>query len=213
MRLRKKPWLKEAIKEFSDIVILSDYDKYKGKWHEIFGNNNPIYVEVGTGKGKFITQLALENPNINFIGIEAQVDVLYYAAQKANAKQLANLKLVLFDVNDILEIFDNGEINKLYINFCDPWPKNRHAKRRLTHRNFLNKYRVILAEDGEINFKTDNEKLFEFSLNEFCELHLYLKNISLDLHNSNFKDNIMTEYEEKFSKLGMKIFRCEVRFR
>lgn len=212
MRLRKKPWIQEAIREFTDVVLVKPEEGLRGHWHEVFGNEAPIYAELGTGKGRFITEMAALYPEINFIGIEAQADVLYYAALKAREKQLTNLRLLVFDVNYIDTLFAAGELNRLYINFCDPWPKNRHAKRRLTHHGFLEKYRSILPTGGQLYFKTDNEQLFEFSLNEFAGSALKLGNITFNLHNSGLAGNIMTEYEQKFSRLGMKIYRCEATF-
>lgn len=212
MRLRKKPWIQEALDDFSDIVFKHPNEEMKGRWHEMFGNDAPLHAELGTGKGRFITEMAARHPEINFIALEAQADVLYYAALKAREHQLPNLRLAVFDINNIDLIFAPNEVARLYINFCDPWPKNRHAKRRLTHRGFLNKYRAILIPGGQLFFKTDNEKLFEFSLNEFAGENLKLSNITFDLHNSGYPDNIMTEYERKFSSLGMKIYRCEACF-
>jgi len=232
MRLRKKPWVSEALTEYSDIVLRKDLlcaktleegatlvdelqkmgNHMKGHWHEIFGNDAPLHVELGTGKGQFISEMALKHPEINFVGIEAQQDVLYYVAQKVREKGLTNVRLLVFDVNHLLEIFAPGEINRLYINFCDPWPKVRHARRRLTHANFLAKYEIALAKDGDIFFKTDNRILFDFSLEEFTACKLRVDQVTFDLHNSDFVGNIMTEYETKFSGMGTKINRCEIRF-
>lgn len=211
MRLRKKPWIGERIRELSHIMV-DEPALHKGKWRQMFGNNNPLHVEVGTGRGRFITTLAKNNPEINYIGVEYMQDVIYYAARQADEKALKNLKLLCFDVNQIIDIFEPGEIQRLYINFCDPWPKNRHAKRRLTHHDFLARYRQILTPDGAVHFKTDNEQLFAFSLNEFSGFRAFqLQNITLDLHNSDFIGNVMTEYEEKFSRQGMTIYRCEAK--
>ena len=211
MRLRKKPRIEEKIREFSHLLV-DEPALWKGKWRQLFQNDNPLHVEVGTGKGRFLTTLAQYNPGINYIGVEYMQDVIYYAARKADEKELQNLKLLCFDVNNIREIFQPGEVRRLYINFCDPWPKNRHAKRRLTHHNFLAHYRRILVPGGEIHFKTDNEQLFAFSLNEFAaERAFQLQTITLDLHNSGYVGNVMTEYEVKFSLQGMKIFRCEAK--
>ncbi|MDD4599593.1 MAG: tRNA (guanosine(46)-N7)-methyltransferase TrmB [Negativicutes bacterium] len=213
MRLRKKPWIAEAINQYSHFVHQNADSSAKGKWQEVFGRRAPLHVELGTGKGGFITETAALTTNSNFIGIEAQVDVLFYAAQKAAAKELHNIRLLVFDINNILDIFAEHEIDQLYINFCDPWPKARHAKRRLTHVNFLNKYRQILKSGSRLIFKTDNKPLFDFSLEQFCEAGLIVENVTYDLHNSEFAvGNIMTEYEQKFSGLGMKINRCEVVF-
>jgi len=232
MRLRKKPWVSATLEEYSDIVLVKDLlcsktleagavlseeliktgAKMKGHWHEIFGRSAPLHVELGTGKGQFISQMAERHPEINFVGIEAQQDVLYYVAQKIREKKLTNVKLLVFDVNHLLEIFSAGEIQRLYINFCDPWPKVRHAKRRLTHTDFLEKYRTVLADGGDIFFKTDNRILFDFSLEEFEQNHLEINALTFDLHQSDFVGNVMTEYEKKFSGMGTKINRCEIKF-
>jgi len=232
MRLRKKPWVSGALEEFSDIVLIKDLlcaktltaganlsdeikkvsDRMKGHWHEIFARQAPLHVELGTGKGKFISEMAEKHPEINFVGIESQQDVLYYVAQKVREKQLTNVRLLVFDVNHLLEIFAPGEINRLYINFCDPWPKVRHAKRRLIHGDFLEKYKIVLADGGEIFFKTDNRILFDFSLEQFAEKNLVLDKVTFDLHGSDFVDNVMTEYETKFSGMGTKINRCQITF-
>ena len=212
LRLRKKPWISEALEEYSDILFTHPDETLKGNWRAL-AEGRPVYAELGTGKGRFITGMALRHPDVFYIGLEAQQDVIYYAAKKVREQGLTNVRLALFDVSRIEELFAPGEAERFYINFCDPWPKNRHAKRRLTHNRFLEKYRKLLLPGGEMHFKTDNEALFEFSLNEFAAADLRLSKICLDLHNSNYADNIMTEYEEKFSRLGMRIFRCETRFR
>jgi len=196
------------IGNYKDIIVAGP-EQYKGRWHEYFGNNNPIHVEFGTGKGQFISTMAKENPGINYIGVELVEGVIYQAAKKARSKEVSNLALVNYNVAKILDVFEAGEIERLYLNFSDPWPKKRHAKRRLTHTNFLNIYKQLLVPGREIHFKTDNEGLFEFSLNELADNGFRLKNISLDLHNSEFVGNVMTEYEEKFVNQGMKIYRCE----
>lgn len=212
MRLRKKPWITEALHEFPDIVLRNPDCSFPGRWRDILGREVPLYVELGTGKGQFIAGLAERHPDINFIGIEAQQDVLYYAAKKVRERQLSNVRLLIFDITNILDIFAPGEVNRLYINFCDPWPKARHAKRRLTHSGYLDKYRVILAWGGQLFFKTDNRPLFEFSLEQFAASGLQVNNVSFDLHNSDYAENIMTEYEAKFSGIGVKINRAEVIF-
>ena len=215
MRLRRKPWVDEAIHDFDSFVFSKDLEigeEKKGQWAEIFGRQAPLHVELGTGKGDFISQLAERNPDINYIGIEMQQDVLYSAAKKIAAMELKNVRLLVFDINKIGDIFAPGEVDRFYINFCDPWPKKRHAKRRLTHVGFLEKYRGLLKEGGEIHFKTDNRPLFDFSLEQFEEAHLTVKDVSFDLHAENRPDNIMTEYERKFSGFGEKINRCEVVF-
>ena len=215
VRLRRKPWVDEAIHDF-DAFVLSKGQKLgeerQGTWRKWFGREGLLYVELGTGKGDFIRQMAERCPEINFIGIEAEQDVLYSAAKKVAEGELTNVRLLVFDINHISEIFAAGEVDRFYINFCDPWPKKRHAKRRLTHVNFLENYRKLLKPGGELHFKTDNRGLFDFSLEQFREAGLTVRDISFNLHGENREDNIMTEYERKFSGLGEKINRCEVVF-
>ncbi|WP_227762673.1 tRNA (guanosine(46)-N7)-methyltransferase TrmB [Zhaonella formicivorans] len=208
MRLRKKPGTVEKLLEHKGLVLDDPFINF-GKWKEYWGNSNPIHVELGTGKGQFITTLARRCPNLNLIGVEKVEEVLLKAARKAKELQLPNLALLWVDVRELDKIFAPGEVDRLYINFCDPWPRRRHAKRRLTHTRFLQIYAKILKQDGEIHFKTDNEELFEFSLNEFSENGWKLKNICLDVAKRGPEDNITTEYEEKFQELGSPIYRCE----
>ncbi len=215
MRLRRKPWVDEAIHAYDAFVISKDQplgEEKKGGWNRLFGREAALHVELGTGKGDFISQLAERCPEVNFIGIEAQQDVLYSAAKKIAARELPNVRLLVFDINHIENIFAHGEVDRFYINFCDPWPKKRHAKRRLTHVGFLEKYRRLLKPSGELHFKTDNRPLFDFSLEQFEEAGLAVRDVSFDLHAENRSDNIMTEYERKFSGFGEKINRCEVVF-
>jgi len=215
VRLRRKPWVDEAIHAFDAFVISKGQElgeEKKGRWHEIFRREAPLYVELGTGKGDFISQMAERHPEVDFIGIEAQQDVLYMAAKKVEEKGLGNVRLLVFDINHIGDIFGPGEVDRFYINFCDPWPKKRHAKRRLTHVSFLEKYRELLSQGGELHFKTDNRPLFDFSLEQFEEAGLAVRDVSYDLHAENRPDNIMTEYERKFSGFGERINRCEVLF-
>ena len=214
MRLRKNSKAKEILAKFEEFVITSGFDKHKGHWRNNFKNKDlPLYVELGTGKGKFITEMAQKYKNeANFIGIEAHTEVILQAAKKTSLVDTSNLKLFLFNANYILDIFATNEVDRFYINFCDPWPKNRTAKRRLTHKNFIEKYHAILKPKGEIFFKTDNKELFEFSLNEFANYNAKISNITFDLHQSNIKENVLTEYETKFSLKGIKICRAEFRF-
>lgn len=205
----------EAIHAFDDFVVSRDQtigEEKQGHWAEEFGRVAPLHVELGTGKGDFISQLAVRHPELNFIGIEMQQDVLYQAAKKVREQELKNVRLLVFDINHIENIFAEGEVARFYVNFCDPWPKKRHAKRRLTHRGFLEKYRRLLAPCGELHFKTDNRPLFDFSLEEFQEAGLTATEVSYDLHAENRPDNIETEYERKFSAKGEKINRCVVLF-
>lgn len=207
MRRRKKPGSAEKLLSYDEYVI-NHPQKVKGNWNKVFKNSNDIHVELGTGRGQFITELASRNQEINYIGIEIKEEILLKAVEKANEKGLYNIRFLWYDINKIEEVFEKEEINSIYINFCDPWPKKRWAKRRLTHRAFLKKYIDILKSHGRINFKTDNEQLFEFSLNEFSFLDMKLHDIFLDLHRDSQKDIVTTEYEEKFKSLGMKIYSC-----
>ena len=215
LRLRRKPWIDKAIHDFDDFVYPKDRpatEAERGRWKEIFGRSAPLYVELGTGKGSFISQIAAREPENNFLGIEAQQDVLYKAAQRVSEAKLTNVRLLVFDIRALEEIFASGEVDGFYINFCDPWPKARHAKRRLTYRAFLERYRRVLRPGGLLVFKTDNPGLFEFSLEEFAAAGLKPEDVSYDLHAENRPDNIETEYEKKFSGFGEKIHRCVVRF-
>ncbi|CEJ73774.1 tRNA guanine-N(7(-methyltransferase [[Clostridium] sordellii] len=209
MRRRKKKGADLKLLSFENLVLKGDEIDFKGNWNEKFQNDNPIHVEFGTGRGKFLTTLAKQNPNINYIAMEMKEEVLLKAVEKAVENELNNILFIWGDVNNILDYFDKGELSRVYINFCDPWPKKRWYKRRLTYRGFLENYKKLLKDDGEIHFKTDNEKLFEFSLNEFSEANLKLKNITLDLANSDYEGNVTTEYEDKFMSYGMKIYRLE----
>ncbi len=206
MRIRKKKWAQNEI-DNSKLIINENFD---GNWEKYFGNKNKICVEIGCGKGKFINVMAQKFPDKNFIAIEKYLHIIAMGVRRAN-NFLPNLAFIIDDVINIEKYFSAVKIDSLYINFCDPWHKKRHAKRRLTHKNFLDIYKKILADNGKIYFKTDNVPLFEFSLNQFCEDGWKLKNISFDLHKTNF-DNVTTEYEEKFSALGMPIFYCEAFF-
>lgn len=208
MRRRKVKGADDRLLSYKDYVLRENIEALKGKWSDRFGNDNPIHVEFGTGRGKFITTLASQNPNINYIAFEIKEEVLLKAVEKGFENNLSNILFAWADVKNILDYFDENELSRVYVNFCDPWPKKRWSKRRLTHTNFLNMYELVLNPSGEIHFKTDNEKLFEYSLNELSLNNWKLKNISLDLANSDF-ENVTTEYEDKFMSYGMKIFRCE----
>ena len=197
----------DKIIEASKYVILEP-SNYKGKWNDLFQNNNPIHIEIGMGKGDFIIGMAKMYPNINFIGIEMYDSVIVKAVNKLDKEEISNLKLIRMDARLIEDVF-NKEIDLIYLNFSDPWPKNRCAKRRLTHENFLNKYENIFKNKKTIFMKTDNIDLFSFSIESLSCYGYKLKNVTLDLHNSNFEGNIMTEYETKFSSKGIKINRLE----
>ncbi|WP_027409609.1 tRNA (guanosine(46)-N7)-methyltransferase TrmB [Anoxybacteroides tepidamans] len=212
MRLRNKPWAKDKIAAYPQYVVPNP-EQHKGKWSELFGNNNPIHIEIGTGKGQFITGMAKANPHINYIGIELYESVIVSALDKLIENDLPNLRLLNVNAKDLTGFFAGGEVERIYLNFSDPWPKKRHEKRRLTYRSFLELYEQILVDEGEIHFKTDNQGLFEYSLVSFSQYGLLLTYVSLDLHQSDFVGNIMTEYEEKFAAKGNRIYRCEVKYR
>lgn len=197
------------VKGANEIIIKGRYyieDPYinKGNWNKVFNNDNQIYIEIGIGKGKFIVENALKYPNINFIGIEKYDSVLVRAIQKSNELELNNLKLVRMDAKRIEEVFDH-EVDRIYLNFSDPWPKDRHYKRRLTSYVFLDKYEHIFKNNKYIIMKTDNIDLFNFSLESLTNHGYNIEFMTNDLHSLNNVDNIMTEYEEKFSNKGIKI--------
>ena len=207
MRQRNVKNKKEII-ENCELVVKSP-ESYCGKWHDLFENNNPIYIEIGMGKGDFIIENAKRYPNINFIGIEKYDSILALAIKKLPL-ELTNLKLIRMDALDIDKVF-NREIDKIYLNFSDPWPKERHAKRRLTSNAFLKKYESVFKKDKIIEMKTDNCSLFEYSLISFNEHDYCIQEISLDLHHSVKEDNIMTEYERKFSMQNNVIYYVNVK--
>ena len=199
MRLKNVKNAKDIIN--SGKYYLSDIKNYKGNWNNYFNNNNPIYIEIGMGKGKFIIENAIKYPNINFIGIEKFDSVIARAIQKSNEYELDNLVLIRMDAIDVDSIFDH-EIDKIYLNFSDPWPKARHEKRRLTSRNFLEKYDNIFKKDKLIEMKSDNIDLFDFSISSLEE---YGYKIIYKTNNLSDEDNILTEYEEKFRNKNIKI--------
>lgn len=201
------------VKDAKNIVEASKYiiknpKEYKGKMNELFKYSNKIHLEIGMGKGDFIIEMAKKNPDINFIGIEMFDSVIVRAIQKLNDIDLPNLKLIRFDATEIDEIFDK-EIDTIYLNFSDPWPKNRHEHRRLTSQRFLKRYDKIFKKSSHIIQKTDNRKLFEYSLTSYIDYDYKIKKISLNLHEDDY-ENIETEYEKKFTKLGYPIYMVEV---
>lgn len=212
MRLRNKPWALDFINEHPEVIIPNP-EEYIGKWSEVFGNNNPLHIEVGTGKGQFVTGMALQNPDINYIGIELYDSVIVSALEKViEANSPRNLRLLKVNGADLAKFFTKEDVSRVYLNFSDPWPKARHEKRRLTSDGFLKLYESILIDNGEIHFKTDNRGLFEFSLVNMSHYGMLLNYVSLDLHANMPEDNIMTEYEEKFSEKGQPIYRVEAQF-
>lgn len=212
MRLRKKPWIEEAMKELqNEYVYMQDLEKFKGKWQEMFPGKR-LCLEIGCGKGRFTIGMAELNPDKAFIGVETQHDIAYYPAKAAKDKKLDNVRIICANAENLTEWFEPGEIKEIYLNFSDPWPKARHTKRRLTHRNFLEKYKQLLGKGGHLRFKTDNRGLFDFSVEEFKEFGLEIIALSYDLHNSEYDNPVQTEYEQKFSALGTPINFCEVVF-
>lgn len=207
MRLRNVTGSREMIAD-SRFVVHEPFGN-KGKWKETFGNDRPLQIEIGMGKGRFIMELAAANPDVNFIGIEKYSTVLLRAIQKMEENELFNLRFIRMDAEDICEVFDKGEVAKIYLNFSDPWPKDRHAKRRLPSRQFLARYDAVLEKDGRIEFKTDNLDLFDFALGEIEPAGWKLAAMTRDLHHDEemLEGNIMTEYEEKFSSLGNPIYK------
>ena len=214
MRLRNIPGARDVIADTS--FCIKEPEKLKGKWaEEVFKNNNPIHIEIGMGKGQFIMELASRNPDINYIGIEKYSSVLLRGIQKMEAMEepLKNLVFIRFDAEYITDILGNEEIDKIYLNFSDPWPKDRHAKRRLPSKEYIARYREILIKGHTVEFKTDNIDLFNFALEQVPEAGAELVAHTFDLHNDSSMNegNIMTEYEERFSSQGNKICKCIIR--
>lgn len=211
MRLKYKPWAKDKLDAHPQFVVRNP-EECKGRWNQVFGNDNPIHIEVGSGKGRFIAGMAKANPDINYIAIEAYESVIVYALDRFIEAELPNVKLMAVNAVDLRDYFEKGEIDQVYLNFSDPWPKNRHEKRRLTYASFLSVYEDVLRPEGEIHFKTDNRGLFQYSLVSMSQYGMKLKDVNLHLHDSEVENNIMTEYEEKFSKKGSRIYRVEAQF-
>ena len=207
MRLRNVKCAKEIISKSNYIV--SDYLNYKGCFKNLFGNNNPIHIEIGMGKGDFIIGMALNNPGINFIGIEKFDSVLVRAVQKLENYDIPNLKLIRMDALDIDNVFSN-EVECIYLNFSDPWTKERHSRRRLTSDLFLSKYDSLFKNECKIVMKTDNRKLFEYSIISFTNYGYFIDELSLDLYNDDYTGNVQTEYEKKFVSNGNVIYRISV---
>ena len=205
MRLRNIKGSRETITQHD--YVIQDPEQYRGMWHKkLFHNNNPIHIEIGMGKGQFISQLAKRDKEINFLGIEKYSSVLLRALEKRADLNIDNLFYLRFDAENITDLFGQDEVDKIYLNFSDPWPKERHAKRRLTSSQYLDKYNLFLKKEGEIAFKTDNQPLFDFSIEQAKASNWQLRTITYDLHNSPVSEgNIMTEYEERFSSMGNSI--------
>lgn len=204
MRLRNITGSRELIADSPYIVREAAQPKCPGRWKEIFGNGNSIHIEIGMGKGKFIHTMAKEHPDINYVGIEKYSSVLLRAVQKMSQEELQNLKFLRMDAENITGVFGAGEVDRIYLNFSDPWPKDRHAKRRLPSREFLARYDAILKKGGRLEFKTDNRELFDFALEELEPAGWKAEAVTYDLHSDEelMRGNVMTEYEEKFSSRG-----------
>lgn len=205
MRLRRNPRAKELVNRHPRVV--GEPERFRGKWRSHFGNDNPIHVELGTGKGRFLSVVCGLKPAINWIGVERIEEVLLTALKKADEAECDNLRFLWTDVARLGEIFAPGEVDRLYLHFSDPWPKRRHAKRRLTHRRFLALYRQVLKPGGQLLLKTDSRDLYLFTLEELEDARFRVLEKSEDLHRSPYaEENIMTEYEEKFASAGDPIY-------
>ncbi|MDO4616029.1 MAG: tRNA (guanosine(46)-N7)-methyltransferase TrmB [Lachnospiraceae bacterium] len=213
MRLRNIPGSREVIAESR--FVINDPEQFRGQWGRVFGNTNPLHIEVGMGKGRFLMELAAKNPDVNYVGIEMYSSVLLRAVQKAeqDCESLTNFRLIRMDARELEAVFAAEEVQRIYLNFSDPWPKDRHAKRRLTSADFLARYEKILDRRGRVEFKTDNKDLFSFSLDSVKEKGWILDAFTWDLHHDEVlnEGNIMTEYEERFSSQGNEICKLIAR--
>lgn len=209
MRLRNITGSREVIAQSPFVVSEANLFECPGTWNALFGNDHPIRIEIGMGKGKFIHTMAKVHPDINYIGIEKYSSVLLRAIQKMEEEELPNLKFIRMDAEDIARVFAPGEVDRIYLNFSDPWPKDRHAKRRLPSRQFLARYDTILSKDGILEFKTDNRGLFDFAVEELEPAGWHAEVVTYDLHRDAglMEGNVMTEYEEKFSAMGNPIYK------
>lgn len=207
MRLKNVPGARDVIAEST--LVVHEPEKQKGNWQQVFGNNHPIHIEIGMGKGRFICDMAKAHPDINYIGIEKYSSVLLRAIQKMEEEPLTNLLFIRMDAESIDDVFAGDEVDRIYLNFSDPWPKDRHAKRRLPSKEFLTRYDRFLKKEGVLEFKTDNKGLFDFAVEELPQAGWKLEKITYDLHHDEemMQGNIMTEYEEKFSSMGNPIYK------
>ncbi|SEQ36777.1 tRNA (guanosine(46)-N7)-methyltransferase TrmB [Piscibacillus halophilus] len=211
MRLRHKPWAADYIKEHEGLMVLEPFEQ-KGNWQTLFERAQPIGLEIGTGKGQFVANMAKQHPEMNFIGIEKAESIVVTAIQKVKEVEASNVHLVHENAEDLRDMFAENEVDTIFLNFSDPWPKTRHEKRRLTYKSFLEQYENVLKDGGKIVLKTDNRGLFEYSLTSFSQYGMKLEDVSLDLHALEDESNVMTEYEEKFSSKGQPIYRCIATF-
>ncbi|MBF7125747.1 tRNA (guanosine(46)-N7)-methyltransferase TrmB [Pediococcus pentosaceus] len=212
MRVRNKPWAPELIEAHPEKIVEKG-QVFKGQWNQRFEKEQPIFIEVGTGKGQFIINMAKKYPQYNFIGIEIQKTVIAIALKNALEEEIPNLQFLYADGAELTDYFEDGEVSKVFLNFSDPWPKARHEKRRLTFKTFLKVYEQILVKNGEVEFKTDNQGLFEYSLYSLNNYGMTFEGVWLDLHNSEEnEDNVETEYEHKFSAKGQPIYKLKAHF-
>lgn len=215
MRMRRKPGIIAKLEAYSGLIYIENKDELrslKGNWSKVFGNDQPLYVELGTGKGDFLSEVACRYPHINFVGVEKVPEIVYAALNKIQRAKHGNTRLMLVDVENLLFYFQPGEIQRIHLNFSDPWPKKRHEKRRLTHPRFLKVYQELLVPSGQIHLKTDNRDFFEYSLDTLAQGGFSLQRITYNLHREDeglVGGNIMTEYEKRFASLGQPICRCE----
>lgn len=204
MRIRRKPHAKQTVREHPRVV--QESEQLRGKWVTLFDNDQPLYLELGTGKGQFLSRVCQECPQINWVGVERIEEVLLHALNKAEETPCSNLRFLWMDVSSLDEVFAEGEVDRIYLHFSDPWPKKRHARRRLTHHTFLHRYKKVLKPQGEILLKTDNAALFEFSLEELEAAGFTIVESTRDLYHSPYESgNIPTEYEQKFTARGVPI--------
>ncbi|MBR1478523.1 MAG: tRNA (guanosine(46)-N7)-methyltransferase TrmB [Lachnospiraceae bacterium] len=213
MRLKNVPGAREEIIKSKYVIPEEELSSRKGRWRELFHNENELYIEIGMGKGRFIYESARLHPDINYLGIEKYSSVLLRAVQKQEREELLNLFFIRMDAEYICDVFAEGEVDRIYLNFSDPWPKDRHAKRRLPSRQFLARYDKLLKKDGVLEFKTDNRELFDFAVEELSPAGWQVDVISYDLHADEglMQGNVMTEYEEKFSSRGNPIYKYVIR--
>ncbi|MCA1021942.1 tRNA (guanosine(46)-N7)-methyltransferase TrmB [Halobacillus litoralis] len=212
MRLRNKPWADDFLSE-EDQIVVQDPFAQKGSWKALFSHpEQPLHLEIGSGKGQFIAGMGVQHPEINFIGIEFVKSVIVGAVKKVKDAETENVRMVNENAKDLTDLFEYNEVDHIYLNFSDPWPKTKHEKRRLTFHTFLSQYESVLKEEGRVTLKTDNKGLFEYSLVSFSEYGMILEDVSVDLHADEDPLNVTTEYEEKFSAKGQPIYRCTARF-
>ncbi|MFC7061478.1 tRNA (guanosine(46)-N7)-methyltransferase TrmB [Halobacillus seohaensis] len=211
MRLRNKPWADDYMEENKHVVVQSPFD-HKGNWQKEFNTEQPLHLEIGSGKGQFIAGMGKQHSGYNFIGLERVKSVIVGALKKVLDTDVDNVRLINEDAQDLRDMFETNEIDHIYLNFSDPWPKTRHEKRRLTYPDFLEQYQDVLKDKGQVTLKTDNRRLFEYSLASFSQYGMIIEEVSLDLHDLEDPLNVPTEYEEKFSAKGQPIYRCKVRF-